>query len=135
MEAVIKKWGNSLALRLPKTLADHYGIKDGGHIEISLEKDYIKIKPIGKLKISLKDLLSKITDENKHNEIDWGFAVGNEIINELIENKVNKQQKNNSGKKKLLKDLLLKAPTISNEEYNEFIAEREHFNRGFNADN
>ena len=79
MEAVIKKWGNSLGLRLPKVLAEHLNIDDGSRLELSLEKDYIKLLPLRKPKLKLSEMLSKVNKNNIHNEIDTVIPVGIEV--------------------------------------------------------
>ena len=76
MEAVIKKWGNSLGIRIPSVMAKDLSLKDGSHVEIKDEENRIVIIPSPKEK--LKDLLSKINKSNLHNEIDTGSSVGNE---------------------------------------------------------
>jgi len=77
MEAVIKKWGNSLGIRIPSIMAKDLSLKDGSHVEIRDEEDRIVIIPSHKE--NLKDLLGKVTKSNLHNEIDTGSPVGNEI--------------------------------------------------------
>lgn len=79
MEAIIKKWGNSLGLRLPKVMAEHLNINDGSLLELRLEKDYIKILPLKKSKLKLNDLLSMVNKNNIHREIDTGVPEGNEV--------------------------------------------------------
>ena len=79
MEAVIKKWGNSLGLRLPKVMAEHFNINDGSLLELRIEKDYIKITPSKKPKLKLNELLSKVNKNNIHSEIDTGDSLGNEV--------------------------------------------------------
>jgi antitoxin MazE len=78
MEAVIRKWGNSLGLRLPKGIAGHFNLKDGSRIELQFEDDHIKIMPMPDKKITLEELMSKVNKTNIHNEIDTGTSVGNE---------------------------------------------------------
>jgi len=76
MEAVIKKWGNSLGIRIPSVMAKDLSLKDGSHVEIKDEENRIVIIPSPKEK--LKDLLSKINKSNLHNEINTGSPVGKE---------------------------------------------------------
>jgi len=77
MEAVIKKWGNSLGIRIPSVMAKDLSLRDGSHVEIKDEEHRIVIIPSHKE--NLKDLLSKVNKNNLHNEIDTGSPVGNEI--------------------------------------------------------
>ena len=76
MEAVIKKWGNSLGIRIPSIMAKDLSLKDGSHVEIRDEDDKIIITP--KHTEDLKDMLSKISKTNLHKEIDTGNPIGNE---------------------------------------------------------
>jgi len=74
----IQKWGNSLALRIPKSFALETGLNHDAQVDISLEKGKIIITPVRATR-TLDDLLAKITDENIHGEIPTGPAVGNEV--------------------------------------------------------
>ncbi|GHV21849.1 MAG: AbrB/MazE/SpoVT family DNA-binding domain-containing protein [Termitinemataceae bacterium] len=77
MEAVIKKWGNSLGIRIPILIAKSININDGSSVELKSTKDGILIIP--KEKPILSEMLDKITDYNIHKEIETGYSVGNEI--------------------------------------------------------
>lgn len=78
MRAVVQKWGNSLALRIPKSFAAEVGLQRETSVEISLANGKLVITPIAKPKLSLKQLLAKVTKENIHHEIDTGPAMGDE---------------------------------------------------------
>ncbi len=79
METVIRKWGNSLGLRLPKVLTGHFNLKDGSKIELQFEDDHFKIVPLSDKKFTLEELMSKVNKKNLHKEIDTGSSVGNEV--------------------------------------------------------
>ena len=78
MKTHIGKWGNSLALRIPKGLADEAGLKEGGRVEVSLDQGRLVIKPSPKT-YSLEELTAGITEENLHPETTWGEAEGKEV--------------------------------------------------------
>jgi len=78
MRSRIQKWGNSLALRIPKSFANEVGLHREASVEISLADGKLIIAPVAKPKLTLKQLLSKVTEENLHHEVDTGPAVGNE---------------------------------------------------------
>jgi len=78
MRTVVQKWGNSLALRIPKSFAAEVGLQRETSVEVSLANGKLVITPIAKPKLSLKQLLAKVTKENIHHEIDTGPAMGNE---------------------------------------------------------
>lgn len=75
----VQKWGNSLALRIPKTFALDANLQNDSLVEISLVKGKIVITPVPMPNWSLDDLLAGITPDNLHGEVDTGSAVGNEI--------------------------------------------------------
>jgi len=79
MTSRVQKWGNSLAVRIPKSFALETGITAECPIEISLSNGKIVIAPLRAPKYTLEELLSGITEENRHPETDWGPPVGKEI--------------------------------------------------------
>ncbi len=78
MKTRVQKWGNSLALRIPKSFADEVGLQKETSVELSLADGKIVVTPVTKSKLTLEQLLSKVTKENLHHEVDTGSAVGNE---------------------------------------------------------
>ncbi len=78
MKVQIQKWGNSLALRIPKSFALETKIEQGSTVEVALEKGQITVKPV-KDEITLESLLADITEENLHTEIDFGKPEGREV--------------------------------------------------------
>jgi antitoxin MazE len=79
MLAKVQKWGNSLALRIPKTFAVDTQLENDSMVEISVVEGQIIIKPLVKPEWTLEVLLAGINQENIHNEIDTGNATGNEV--------------------------------------------------------
>lgn len=78
MTTKLQKWGNSLGVRLPKEVVKKARLRDGKSVSIKNIGDMIIITS-AKKEETLDDLLSKITPENIHEEINWGPPVGNEI--------------------------------------------------------
>ena len=78
MEVSVQKWGNSLALRIPNNYAKDVHIKKGSLVDLIREDDKIVIIP-KKESLKLKNILSKITKNNLHNEELSGEPVGKEI--------------------------------------------------------
>jgi antitoxin MazE len=74
----IQKWGNSLALRIPKSFALDAQIENESLVEISLVDGQLVIKPVSTPKWTLKQLLAEVTPDNLHHEIDTGQPAGNE---------------------------------------------------------
>ncbi len=74
----VQKWGNSLALRIPKAFALDVQLENDSIVEVSLENGNIVIRPVSVPEWPLDDLLAGITSKNMHHEIETGAAVGNE---------------------------------------------------------
>jgi antitoxin MazE len=74
----IRKWGNSLALRIPQSVAREIGLSQDSSVEISLVDGKLVIAPVIKRKLTLAKLLAQVTDENIHHEVDTGSTVGRE---------------------------------------------------------
>jgi antitoxin MazE len=66
MKTHVQKWGNSLAVRIPKSLAEGMGIGNNAPVEMSLEEGALVIKPDREQAWSLDALLAEVTDENIH---------------------------------------------------------------------
>ena len=80
MQTTIKKWGNSLALRIPKLFAINANLKINKTVDISIDKGSIIITPINEKEYSLEKLLKGVNKSNLHGEIDTGAPVGKEIL-------------------------------------------------------
>lgn len=79
METEIKKWGNSLAVRLPKPMAKQISIKDGSRVNLVLKDDRIEIIPKEPIDYSLDEMLMMVNEDNIHKEYDNGKSVGLEL--------------------------------------------------------
>ncbi len=66
IQSKIKKWGNNLALRIPKLIASNINLKMNEKVILSIKKDSIIITPIGRQKYSLEKLLEGVTQKNLH---------------------------------------------------------------------
>ena len=77
MEAVVKKWGNSLGIRIPNLIVRELSLKDGSCVDINDRGNEIVITPIQKN--GLSEMLSKINDQNLHSEIETTGPVGKEV--------------------------------------------------------
>ena len=79
MQANIVKWGNSLALRVPASMAKELDVDAGTQVEMIIENGKLVVSPPKpKLVFKLDDLLDGINEENLHGEISFGPPVGNE---------------------------------------------------------
>ena len=74
----VAKWGNSLGLRLPKAVALEARVEEGDTVDVSVDNGAIVIH-LSRARYSLDDLVGRITTRNRHNESDWGAALGHEV--------------------------------------------------------
>ncbi|MCF6765591.1 AbrB/MazE/SpoVT family DNA-binding domain-containing protein [Thiotrichales bacterium 19S3-7] len=79
MHSVVKKWGNSLGIRIPAKSAHKLGLTEGSAIDIATKKDSLIIK---KEDDELQILLNQVTSKNKHTSHDDYEFVGKENIDE-----------------------------------------------------
>ncbi len=77
MRTRVQKWGNSLAVRIPKPFAEGAGLRASTSVELSLEKGEIRISPV-RPRWELRRLLEGVTRRNRHNEVESGRSVGRE---------------------------------------------------------
>jgi len=78
MRTRIRKWGNSLALRIPKPFAKEVGLDRDIAVEVSLEEGRLVVVPFVESSPTLDQLLETVTEENRHHEVDTGPALGEE---------------------------------------------------------
>jgi antitoxin MazE len=79
MQVRVQKWGNSLAVRIPKPLAEDAAVKEGTVLNLAVSEGKVIAVPVRKKKLSLKQMLAQVTRKNLHAEVDFGSAVGREI--------------------------------------------------------
>ena len=80
MKVKIQKWGNSLAVRIPKSFAVQTEIAQDSVVDLSVIEGNIVVKPEKKkTRFTLEELLNDVTEENLHDEIDFGKPVGKEV--------------------------------------------------------
>ena len=77
MLTTIQRWGNSLAVRIPKPFALQTDLSENSEVDISLEGDRIVVSPAVK-EWKLDDLLAGISPRNTRKEISWGDRAGAE---------------------------------------------------------
>jgi antitoxin MazE len=82
MKIEFLRWGNSLALRVPKAFAEEIGAVEGKRAVMTAENGILVVKVAKPKKIrryNLAQLVNGITEENRHAEVDWGSRVGDEV--------------------------------------------------------
>jgi antitoxin MazE len=78
--ATVRKWGNSLAVRIPAALAEKLEVSSGTPVEITAKNGSIIITPRKRPKYTLRELLKGCKPGKFHGELDWGPDVGREVI-------------------------------------------------------
>lgn len=79
MKVEVQKWGNSLALRIPKPFAEEVAVREGTVVNLSVSEGTIVVVPLKRRKQNLRQLLEKVRKTNLHAEVDSGKPVGREI--------------------------------------------------------
>ena len=80
MQTIIKKWGNSPALRLNAAVMKSAKLNIDQIVSVTVQKGRIVIEPMAKQEYPLDKLLSGITAKNLHGEADFGGPVGKELL-------------------------------------------------------
>ena len=78
MQARVQKWGNSLAVRIPKSFASQSHLEQNSVVEMTLENGSIILLPVSQPKVSLSHLFEGVTTDNLHGETETGMPVGRE---------------------------------------------------------
>lgn len=76
----ILKWGNSLGLRIPKSFAKELDIEPNSEVDITVRDGQLIIRPLPRPAYALEKLLSEVTKDNLHEEIDFGEPTGRESL-------------------------------------------------------
>ncbi len=80
MNTRIRKWGNSLGLRIPKSFAEEAGVAAGSEVTLTVVDGGLVIRPSRVRKYALADLLRGVNRRNVHGEVDAGGPVGREAL-------------------------------------------------------
>lgn len=78
MQTTVQKWGNSLGLRIPRSMTERLSVEAGTIVEIEVVGDQITIRPIVRQACSLQELLAGVSDENLHSTLEFGAPTGQE---------------------------------------------------------
>jgi len=79
MKTRIQKWGNSLALRIPRPFAEESQLHEDSAVEISVRNGKLVVAPLIEPAPTLDNLIKQITERNRHHEVETGGSVGNEV--------------------------------------------------------
>ena len=78
MRSQVQKWGNSLAVRIPKAFAADLGLDRNVQVDVLVEDGALVVRPCATPLFELKALLDQVEPENLHAEFDWGGPIGKE---------------------------------------------------------
>jgi antitoxin MazE len=78
MKTTVQKWGNSLAVRIPRPFAEEVNLRENSAVDLTVRGGKLVIV-LAAPEITLQMLVANITEENRHNETEIGNAVGDEI--------------------------------------------------------
>jgi antitoxin MazE len=78
MRARVQRWGNSLALRIPKAFATETALESGSEVELSLDDGRLVVTPVERASYRLEELLAQVSSKNLHSEVKTGSRVGKE---------------------------------------------------------
>ena len=78
MESRVQKWGNSLAVRIPKPFASEVGLREDAHVELRVSEGALVITPVPRHSYRLADLLAGVRRSNLHAEVATGRPRGKE---------------------------------------------------------
>lgn len=76
MRTRVQRWGNSLALRIPRSVVEETGLTTGTTVDVEVADGKIVVVPRLVSARTLEDLLAQVTEENRHDSVDTGPAVG-----------------------------------------------------------
>ena len=79
MQLRVQKWGNSLAVRIPKAFASEVGLGPDTLVNVSLSEGRLVVEPVRPPAYTLEGLLQGVTPEQLHRELQWGPPVGREV--------------------------------------------------------
>ncbi len=79
MKTQLAKWGNSLAVRIPKPVAEAAKLRSGDALDVDVEGPGAVSIRKPQHEPTLQELVQRITPDNRHSETDWGLPAGKEL--------------------------------------------------------
>ena len=74
-QSTVARWGASLAVRIPKAIAEQWGVSEGSAVELISRGEQVVMR---KKTYDLAEMLARVTSENLHSEVDFGPPAGRE---------------------------------------------------------
>ena len=79
MQSAIQKWGNSLAIRIPRAFAVDLGLEQDSEVDLYIDDGALVLRPKPNCPYQLDEFLAQVTEENRHEEQDLGAPFGTEV--------------------------------------------------------
>ncbi|MFN3653197.1 MAG: AbrB/MazE/SpoVT family DNA-binding domain-containing protein [Armatimonadota bacterium] len=79
MRTRVGKWGNSLAIRIPRSFAEEAQVAEETVVELTLVEGGLLVRPVRSVTPGLEALLQQVSEDNLHSEQDFGPAAGREV--------------------------------------------------------
>jgi antitoxin MazE len=79
MKTAVQRWGNSLAIRIPRAFAQEKRLGNGSQVDIQLNSGMLVISLVPQNRYALRDLLAAVQKTNVHSETKWGAPMGKEV--------------------------------------------------------
>ncbi len=79
MKSVVKKWGNSAAVRIPAAVMEAIPLELAESVDVREEAGRIVIEPVRQKAYDINALIKGITSKNLHEAVDFGAPVGKEV--------------------------------------------------------
>jgi antitoxin MazE len=80
MATTVRKWGNSLGIRIPRSIAEQVELRDGSPVEFDTSGGVLTVRPKRRRRASLSALLAKAKGPSPHRRLDRGGPVGRELL-------------------------------------------------------
>ena len=72
----VSKWGASLAIRIPKAVAEQWGVEEGSPVEFIAQDDCVLLR---KRRFDLDAMIAEMSPDRQPPEADWGRPEGAEV--------------------------------------------------------
>jgi len=79
MSITLHRWGNSVGLRLPKSLLEQLGLGEGSQVDLKVDGNRLVIEPVRHRRLTMAELLEGFSPDDRPEEVDWGPPVGREV--------------------------------------------------------
>ena len=80
MPSTVQKWGNSLGIRIPKSIAEQVKLRSGTEVEFDTAGGVLTVRPRRRRKYTLAGLLAKAKGPSPHRGLDKDPPVGRELL-------------------------------------------------------